>query len=102
MADPANEVFFSAASAWEIAIKYAIGKLRLPVEPHLYVPSRLRLTRTRPLDVRVEHATRVAQLPLHHRDPFDRLLMAQAQVERLAIMTADSVFSQYDVEVIPA
>jgi PIN domain nuclease of toxin-antitoxin system len=95
-------VVFSAASAWEIAIKYSIGKLRLPLAPHLYVASRLRLSGSRALDVRVEHATRVAELPVHHRDPFDRLLIAQAQVERLSIMTSDPVFSRYDVDLIPA
>jgi PIN domain nuclease of toxin-antitoxin system len=92
----------SAASAWEIAIKYALGKVRLPFEPHAYVTSRLRATGTRALDVRVEHATRVAHLPPHHRDPFDRLLVAQAQIERLPIMTADPAFSRYDVDLIPA
>lgn len=97
-----NELCLSAASAWEIAIKYALGKLQLPEPPARYVPSRLRETRTSPLAVEHGHALRVAELPPHHRDPFDRLLIAQAQVEDLPILTADPVLSQYDVEIITA
>lgn len=95
-----NELLLSAASAWEIAIKHAIGRLRLPVEPAEYVRSRLAESRTTPLSITHEHALRVAGLPLHHRDPFDRLLVAQAQIERLAIMTADSHFAAYDVDIV--
>lgn len=99
---PEHELFLSAASAWEIAIKHSIGRLHLPMEPTEYVRSRLEQSRTLPLAISHEHALRVAKLPLHHRDPFDRLLIAQAQIERLAIMTADRQFSAYDVEVVEA
>src|SRR5688572_11728170 len=83
-----NELYLSAASAWEIAIKYSLGKLRLPEPPARYVPSRLELLRTSALPVEHSHALHVAALPPHHRDPFDRLLIAQAQVEDLPILTA--------------
>ena len=97
-----TELLLSAASAWEIAIKYALGKLRLPEPPAEYVPSRLRVTRTTTLAVTSDHALRVSELPSHHRDPFDRLLVAQAQIERLPIMTGDPRFKAYDVDVIDA
>ena len=93
-------MFLSAASAWEIAIKYSSGRLRLPVEPGEFVRSRLVASQTTPLPVQHNHALQVVHLPHHHRDPFDRLLIAQAQIEGLAIMTADSSFRAYDVEVI--
>lgn len=98
----ANELYLSAASAWEIAIKHALGKLRLPEAPAQYVPARMPLLRTSPLSVEHAHALRVSILPPHHRDPFDRLLIAQAQVEDLPVLTADRVFSRYDVATIPA
>ena len=77
---PETERFLSAASVWEIAIKYAIGKLPLPARPLEYVPARLRLTRVSPLSISDRHAAYVAELPPHHRDPFDRLIIAQAHI----------------------
>src|SRR5215813_13945607 len=79
--DERNELLLSAASVWEIAIKYALGKLPLPSPPARYVPSRMASTRTTSLAVDQAHALRVATLPPHHRDPFDRILVAQALVE---------------------
>jgi PIN domain nuclease of toxin-antitoxin system len=97
-----NDLFLSAASAWEIAIKHALGKLQLPEPPARYVPTRLEVLRTLALPIEHSHALQVGALPAHHRDPFDRVLIAQAQVEDLPILTADSVFSRYDVVVIAA
>lgn len=97
-----HELYLSAASAWEIAIKHALGKLRLPEPPARYVPSRLDALRTEALAIEHSHALHVAALPPHHRDPFDRLLIAQAQVEDLPIMTADPLFARYEVTTIPA
>jgi PIN domain nuclease of toxin-antitoxin system len=100
--DPANEVLLSAASAWEIAIKHALSKLVLPLPPPAYVSSRLAASGTTALAVTVAHATHVSTLPPHHRDPFDRLLVAQAQVERLRLVTADPQVERYDVDVLRA
>lgn len=97
-----NELLLSAASAWEIAIKSSAGKLRLPARVEEYVPSRMRLTGTNPLSIIAAHALRVFELPLHHRDPFDRLLIAQAQLERIPIVTADPQFQPYEVDLIEA
>ncbi len=98
--DPGNDLLLSAASAWEIAIKHALGKLRLPLPPHRYVPSRLTRSGVVALPIQVEHALHAGRLPPHHRDPFDRMLVAQAQVERLTILTADPALEACDVPLI--
>ncbi|GAC1545378.1 MAG: type II toxin-antitoxin system VapC family toxin [Acidimicrobiales bacterium] len=100
--DRSNELFLSAASSWEISIKYKLGKLGLPKPPAVYVPDRMRRSATSPLPVEHDHALRVADLPEHHRDPFDRLLVAQAQALGIPIVTADDQFDLYDVEIVKA
>jgi PIN domain nuclease of toxin-antitoxin system len=95
--DGRNVVYVSAATAWEIAIKRAIGKLKMPQGDYL---EELRLHRFTPLDITTEHALAVEELPHHHKDPFDRLLIAQAQAEHLTIITRDPRLSLYDVKII--
>jgi PIN domain nuclease of toxin-antitoxin system len=95
-----NEILISVASSWEIAIKYALGKLPLPESPETFVPSRLQREEFRTLHIEHRHALAVASLPPHHRDPFDRLLIAQGQAESIPIATVDSIFQQYDVALI--
>lgn len=99
LADPGNELFLSAASSWEIALKYALGKLSLPEPPEKYVPSRMARSGTRGLVIDHAHALRVAELPKHHRDPFDRMLVAQAELESLVIVTVDRQFEPYALEI---
>jgi PIN domain nuclease of toxin-antitoxin system len=96
------ELFLSAASAWEIAIKHALGKLRLPEAPVKYVPSRVEHLRMIALPINQDHVLHVATLPYLHRDPFDRLIIAQAQIEDLPILTADAILAAYDVKIIAA
>lgn len=98
--DPENQLFLSAASSWEIAIKYALGKLPLPLPPMEYVLSRMETSGTSPLPVQHSHALQAGSLPLHHADPFDRLLIAQAQLEKLKILTVDGQFEAYEVELL--
>lgn len=98
---PGTELFLSAASSWEIAIKYSLGKLRLPDRPERYIPRMLEASRTSGLMIKHAHALRVAELPPHHRDPFDRLLVAQAQVENLPLLSGDAQLSRYAVDVLP-
>jgi PIN domain nuclease of toxin-antitoxin system len=98
----ANELLLSAASAWEIALKHAAGKLKLPETPERYLPDRMQRTNVLPLHITHQHATRAGGLPLLHRDPFDRLLIAQAGLEDLPIMTADPRFAAYGIRVIVA
>ncbi|MGH3762895.1 type II toxin-antitoxin system VapC family toxin [Actinophytocola sp.] len=97
--DGSVDLFLSAASSWEMSIKYALGKLSLPVPPADYVPDRMRTSGVTGIPVTHRHALRVAQLPAHHRDPFDRVLIAQAQLDKLTILTADRMFDRYDVPV---
>jgi len=98
--DSAHQVLLSAASAWEIAIKYRLGKLQLPVAPGAYLPDRMRRSGTTPLPVEHAHVLRTAELPDHHRDPFDRVLVAQAQLLEIPIITVDEHIPAYDVQVI--
>jgi len=93
-----DPLYLSAASSWEIAIKVGLRKLRLPEPPGRYVPARLAEQGMNSLPVEHSHALRVAALPAHHADPFDRLLVAQAQIERMTLMTADPGIPPYDVE----
>ncbi len=95
-----EDVYLSAASAWELSIKYSLGKIALPEPPAAYVPSRMSISALQGLPVTHAHAVAVAGLPWHHRDPFDRLLVAQAQLERLVLVTADEAIDPYEVETI--
>lgn len=102
LAGPDVEVLLSAASAWEIAVKYARGRLALPEPPSTYVPSRMRRDDVTALPVTLVHTLHVATLPHYHHDPFDRLLVAQAQLEQVPLVTADRLLSRYDVEIVAA
>lgn len=93
-------LFLSTASVWEIAIKVAVGKLSLPASPERYIRERLIANRLTPLAMGHEHALRAAALPSFHRDPFDRMLIAQAQLEELRLMTADDSLAAYDVDLL--
>ena len=100
--DPANELVLSLVSCWEIAIKYALGKLPLPSAPGEFVALALGIEPVELLPITLPHALRVATLPHHHRDPFDRLLVAQALIEGIPIVTADLRLAAYGIETIPA
>jgi PIN domain nuclease of toxin-antitoxin system len=95
-----SELYFSAVGSWEIAIKFALGSLSLPKAPSEYIPRALRLWGLRTINITQEHALRAGKLPLHHRDPFDRMLIAQAQTEHMTLLTADRAFQRYKVEMI--
>ena len=95
----ANAVYLSAASAWEIAIKHELGRLRLRLPPQEYVVEQRRLHRIDSLPISEEAALQVGKLPDVHRDPFDRLLVAQAIVEGLTIVTPDRLVGMYPVGV---
>jgi PIN domain nuclease of toxin-antitoxin system len=100
IADPANDRILSAVGGWEIAIKWALGRLQLPEPPSRYVPTRLDALAATSVPIEHAHALAVAELPQHHRDPFDRLLIAQAQLLDLPIVTADRIFTRYQVDVL--
>jgi PIN domain nuclease of toxin-antitoxin system len=96
--NPRTVVLVSAVSAWEIGVKTSVGKLRAPAG----LVDQLREKRFTPLHATMEHGLRVAELPLLHGDPFDRLLVAQAQLEGLTIVTGDPRIAAYDVETLAA
>jgi PIN domain nuclease of toxin-antitoxin system len=99
-AEREQHVFYlSAASVWEIAIKSSLGRLDLPGRAAEIVPDALMQQGVRSLPITNRHALTVADLPFHHADPFDRLLIAQAQTEGLTILTRDREFRRYDVEI---
>jgi PIN domain nuclease of toxin-antitoxin system len=98
--NPDVELLLSTASAWEIAIKAHLGKLRLSGEIERFIPHQLALNHISPLPAQLAHALRVHALPDHHRDPFDRLLVAQSQVEQIPIITGDEHVTRYDVRTI--
>ena len=93
-----NECFVSIATAWEIAIKVSLGSLRVEGSLDRFLPDQMAANGFQPLPIDLRHAARVATLPFHHRDPFDRLLVAQALEEELAVVTADPVFAEYGVK----
>lgn len=98
IADGRNQVFFSAASAWEIAIKAARGRLDLPSAPDQYVADRLRSNGFSPLPIQISHTLEVYHLPRHHADPFDRLVVAQSRLEKMPLLSGDSDIERYDVQ----
>lgn len=98
LTDPDNEVFVSAATAWEMSIKASIGKLRTPLD----LDAQLRRMRFATLPVTLEDALTVRDLPLLHRDPFDRMLIVQARNHGLTLVTNDAHIAQYDVPLINA
>jgi PIN domain nuclease of toxin-antitoxin system len=94
------EIYFSAASAWELSIKARLGKLRLPGPPAQCIPAFMAKQGLRPLPVTHLHALKVYDLPLHHPDPFDRLIIAQAITEEMTVLTSDRDFRKYAVDVV--
>jgi PIN domain nuclease of toxin-antitoxin system len=95
-----NHLFLSAASGWEIAIKAKLGRLQLPEDLVRFIAEQMALNAIESLPIQMAHTLHVYRLPEYHRDPFDRLLVAQGKLERLPILTADRQIAQYDVETI--
>ena len=100
--DPATVLHVSAVSAWEIAAKAAAGRLRLPTPPDSWLSDPQHRRDMTELPITFDHASRAGSLPPHHRDPFDRMLVAQAQAEGLVLVSADRQLAPYDVERLPA
>lgn len=93
--DKNNELFLSLASIWEIAIKFSMGKLSLKTALERLIPDQLQENGIVQLDITFRHLVKVAKLPFHHRDPFDRLLISQAIEENLSILSCDKAFDRY-------
>jgi PIN domain nuclease of toxin-antitoxin system len=97
---PRSEVCFSVAGVWEIVTKVQIGKLSLPHPAGAFLTSELSANGVQVLSVSLDHVLRLESLPLHHRDPFDRILIAQSLEEKLPIVTSDPLFARYPIDVI--
>jgi PIN domain nuclease of toxin-antitoxin system len=98
LADDSAELYLSAVSPWEMTIKAGTGRLVLPERASRVIGRAMRLMSLKPLDITHVHALAVEDLPNHHRDPFDRMLIAQARVEQMILLTADRIFEKYEVE----
>ena len=98
--DPSNEVFLSVVSAWEIAVKYSLGTLRLPAPPIDFIPSQREAHGITPLPLTEEEVLYLPKIPKLHRDPFDRMLICQALVNGFAVLTPDELVSQYPIRVL--
>lgn len=97
ISDPNNTLFLSAASIWEIAIKVGIGKLTLTDPYDVFMNQAIRTTGLTLLPIEVRYATALTALPKHHGDPFDRMMIAQALMEKMSLLSADAVFDAYGV-----
>lgn len=93
-----NQVLLSIASIWEMAIKHSVGKLNFELPFEVFISQQLISNNFRLLDIKISHLVAVASLPLHHRDPFDRLIIAQAMVEKILIVGTDEVFDSYLIQ----
>jgi len=93
-------IFLSSASVWELSIKSSIGKIKFFVRLEEIISTAMNVYDFKHLPITIQHSLEVAKLPLHHRDPFDRVLIAQARVENMVLITCDSYMKQYDVNVI--
>ena len=99
MSEGSSDLFWSSASSWEIAVKYASGKLPLPDKPELFIPSELANNRISSLSITDDHSFEAGKLPIHHRDPFDRMLIAQSNLENMPLISSDQIISHYEVKI---
>ena len=93
-----NELFLSAVTGFEIAVKYSLGKLHLTEPPKEFIANRIQANALTELSVSMAHALALQNLPFHHKDPFDRLLVAQAMVNQIPLLSADQQLSAYDIK----
>ncbi|HOW54113.1 MAG TPA: type II toxin-antitoxin system VapC family toxin [Syntrophorhabdaceae bacterium] len=95
-----NELFLSVASAWEMAIKVDLGRLHLPDRPDRFIPNQLAKNAIESLPIQMGHALHVSRLPLIHRDPFDRIIISQAILEKMPVVTRDADIAKYKVKIL--
>lgn len=98
--DPNNTIYLSAVSGWEMAIKWSMGKLTLPDQPYSFVRQQLEINNFSPLPIQMNHGLYVHELPEIHKDPFDRLLIAQSIIENLLLISTDAVLKKYPVSLL--
>lgn len=96
--EPANDKLVSMANIWEIAIKTSLGKLKIAQPIGKFIPQQLQLNGFELFDIKFEHIAKIGYLPFHHRDPFDRLLIAQSLVEQIPVVSIDPIFDLYAIQ----
>jgi len=99
ISDGCNQIFFSAASAWEMAIKTGSGKMSMQTDLAVFIKKHLHQNDFSVLPISLIHSLQIAQLAPHHRDPFDRMLVAQAQVEKMTLISKDAAVAKYTVDI---
>ncbi|XGV94596.1 MAG: type II toxin-antitoxin system VapC family toxin [Leptolyngbya sp. BL-A-14] len=95
--DPLNDILLSPASCWEIAIKVSLGKYKIPTSFETWIEQQIQVNELELLPIKVAHIAAIVAMPFHHKDPFDRLLVAQALTEKIPIISVDAVLDQYSV-----
>lgn len=100
--NPENQVYLSVVSLWELIIKYQIGKLPLPEPPQLFIPTERERHQIESLRLDEDSVRYLAELPQQHRDPFDRMLICQAQVNQMTLVTSDNAILQYTITTLPS
>ena len=95
--DENNQIFLSIASVWEMGIKHGLGKLTFNLPFERFIMQQISINDFMVLDINISQITAITQFPLHHRDPFDRMLIAQAMVENMPIISADTIFDAYPI-----
>lgn len=95
-----NELWLSVASIWEIGIKFKASKLNLPLSPEILIPQQMQIDGISALSITPSHALLASALPLHHKDPFDRMLIAQTKQETMTILTNDTTFNSYGIRIL--
>ena len=100
ISDSGNDVYLSIVSVWEIAIKHSLKKLNLPSPFAEFIPEQLLLNAMKVLPIEIAHLSAYVGLPYHHRDPFDRMMVAQAQIEDMPLVSNDALISSYEIDVI--
>lgn len=95
-----NELWLSVASIWEMGIKFKAGKLNLSQSPEILIPQQMQIDGISALSITPSHALLASALPLYHKDPFDRMLIAQTQQETMIILTNDLAFNSYNVKIL--
>lgn len=100
LSDSDNDIFISAATGWEISIKYALGRLTLSQEPQTLIPSEIEKNRLTALPIMMTHTLHLSSLPMIHRDPFDRILISQSIIEKTPLITRDPLINKYEVKTV--
>lgn len=97
---PSNTIYLSSVSCWEISIKSTLGSIQFPKKMGSFIAEQISINSFEPLSINISHAVNIRDLPQHHKDPFDRMLISQSQIEDMPLITGDKLISKYKIELI--